>query len=175
MNPDLPGLNVYGLNENQHVVPLYISKKLIPSDFNVDSNFVNLLLLEDEVGEELHYTWIKNFNRLVAFKGNNSKCCLFCLSPFLKNGHDKRIDHMRLCQMKQICKVICPKNMNASFTQYQYSIPVPITLYADFECILKPLESSGNMRWNICLNVNTLITQTRILVKPKNMFHLASV
>ena len=53
---------------------------------------------------------------------------------------------MKYCQNEQICKVICPKDMNVSFTQYQYQVKVPITIYADFESVLKPIDESGILK-----------------------------
>ena len=100
--------------------------------------------MEDENSGESHFTWIKSFNRLVSnYDNSHSKCCLFCLSPFKRRGEERRIEHMKLCQKEQICKVICPKDMNVSYTQYHYQVKSPITLYADFESVLKPVDDPG--------------------------------
>ena len=65
-------VNVYMTDtKGRDIWPVYISKRR-------GSDPVNLLLLQD--GEKTHFTWIKNFNRLLSFGDTNAK--IFCPLPW---------------------------------------------------------------------------------------------
>ena len=55
-NPDLPGINVFSVNENNKIYPLRINQKDCQKS-------LDLFLYSD--GEKQHYSLIKNFTRLV--------------------------------------------------------------------------------------------------------------
>ena len=55
LNDDIRS-NVYGVTKDQTVYPLYISNKICDKT-------CNLLLIEN--GDENHYVWIKDFNKLM--------------------------------------------------------------------------------------------------------------
>ena len=76
-------INVYTINEKGKLVnPLYCTK-------NKENDPINLLLIE--VKEKSHYTWIKNFNRLLNFKGGNTKVhCPYCCYGFDLRANGER-------------------------------------------------------------------------------------
>lgn len=59
-NPSLPPINVYGLINNDSIVPVYISEKLKKQEgtFDMDKDFINLLILEDDSNNS-HYCYIR--------------------------------------------------------------------------------------------------------------------
>ena len=66
------------------------------------------------------------------------KCCLQCFS-----GEKVLIEHKEnslIINGKQSVKL---KSVSISFKDYFKQLPVPFKIYADFECILKKVESSG--------------------------------
>ena len=131
-------INVYCLNEKKNrVVPLRISKvqKIKP---------INLLLLEEE--NKLHYTWIKNFNRLLSSKKFTRFFCPFCLWAFSK---EKTLEkHQDRCRMKYPARVTCPKK-KIRFSQEKNMLMSPFCIYADFECLLKEKHEQKGERTEI--------------------------
>ena len=60
LNPNLPGINVFSIKENNKVYPLRINQKKCKNDWQKS---IDLFLHSD--GEKQHYSLIKNFSRLV--------------------------------------------------------------------------------------------------------------
>merc|ERR1712115_608302 len=91
-NNDL-AINVYHIEEKGDLVaPLRITDKLVKMD-----NYVNLLLIEAEDGRQ-HYTWIRDFNKLMGNSGGVSyKYCHFCCQGF-KSAH-KLNKHVENCKI----------------------------------------------------------------------------
>ena len=101
---------------------------------------MDLLLISDKF--KSHYVLIKDFDRFMFNKTNYKgkkyfrKNCLQCFSSEkISGGH------------KEDCLVINDKqNVKLesgfiSFKNYSKEIPVPFKIYADFECILKKVDS----------------------------------
>ena len=96
-------INVYHIeHDGKMIAPLRISqqeKKL--------EEYINLLLIEGE--DRCHYTWIRNFNRLLSYdKSNPKKFCPFCLSPFDSRYNKTLEEHLPLCRKYGGQKVIIP-------------------------------------------------------------------
>ena len=96
-------INVYHIeHDGKMIAPLRISqqeKKL--------EEYINLLLIEGE--DRCHYTWIRNFNRLLCYDIKNpKKFCPFCLSPFDPRYNKKLEEHLPLCRKYGGQKVIIP-------------------------------------------------------------------
>ena len=96
-------INVYHIeHDGKMIAPLRISqqeKKL--------EEYINLLLIEGE--DRCHYTWIRNFNRLLSYDNSNpKKFCPFCLSPFDPRYNKKLEEHLPLCRKYGGQKVIIP-------------------------------------------------------------------
>ena len=79
-NPDLPGINVFSVNDNNKIYPLRINKKDCQKS-------IDLFLYSED--EKQHYSLIKNFSRLVRSqitKDTTRKLhiCKKCLTNFTK-------------------------------------------------------------------------------------------
>ena len=68
LNDDIR-FNVYGVTKDQTVYPLYTSNKICDKT-------CNLLLIKN--GNETHYVWIKDFNKLMNTQSKDDYKLLFC-------------------------------------------------------------------------------------------------
>ena len=119
--------------ENKTTYPVYLSDQKFSDSID---------LLPISIKFVSHYMGIKDFNRFMfnktKFKGKKYFCrnCLQCFSS-----------EKVLNEHKEDCLVINGKqNVKLeegfiSFKNYSRQIPVPIKIYADFECILKNLDN----------------------------------
>ncbi len=86
-------INVYHIKHDGKLIsPLRITQREVKLE-----EYVNLLLIEGK--EFCHYTWIRNFNRLLSYGDNTTR--QFC--PFCCHGFDLRYsktleDHLPLCR-----------------------------------------------------------------------------
>ena len=127
-------INVYGLKEKR-VVPLQCTK--IPTN-----KIIKLLFLEEN--GNCHYTWIKNFDRLLHLEGSDRRYhCPFCLHGFAEKHTCE--EHHDYCRKKDPVKVQFPKNTNLKFKDHKNMLKAPFTIYADFEsCIVKENKAAGD-------------------------------
>ena len=138
LNDDIR-FNVYGVTKDQTIYPLYTSNK------NCDKT-CNLHLIEN--GNENHYVWIKDFNKLTNSQSKNGHrlfSCYYCLQHFTSEEILK--NHAEGCHKingTQKVKMPC-KNKNIFFMNYHKQLMAPFVIYADFECITVPInEKHGN-------------------------------
>ena len=100
---------------------------------------MDLLLLIDN--NKSHYVNIKDFDRFLFHKTKNKnkkwfcKSCLQCLSS--ENVLIKHKEHFLNINGKQSVKL---EKRIIKFENYFKQIPVPIKIYANFECNLKKAE-----------------------------------
>ena len=155
--------------QNDVSVNVYFMKKeggifnILPRHLTAEkkTKHVNLLLLEsyyvDENEEEnaignidcsvlqFHYVWIKDLSRLVGRQLANHvhkmNICDRCLHYFWTA--DKLSTHAVDCQKMNQYKVVLPhkKNNTLTFKNYNHKNRVPLIVYGDFECLLKPVEN----------------------------------
>ncbi|XP_022800154.1 uncharacterized protein LOC111338012 [Stylophora pistillata] len=133
LNPEI-GVNVYmyenGLN------PLRVSSR------GHAVNVVDLLLITE--GDKKHYCLIKNLSRLVSSSlsknGHKKFICRSCLNYF---GSQRVLDtHSELCQDHEAVRERVPKEGTyLSFKNYQKQMNMPFVIYADFESLIKPLDT----------------------------------
>ena len=117
---------------------------------------VNLLLIQDhyvdenDTGEKesdddfvlpkFHYVMIKSLSRLIGVQlsNKNGRCyiCDRCLHYF--RTQEKLDAHEIDCAQTNKCKIVLPKNMFLKFSKYNAKERVPIVIYADTECLIKP-------------------------------------
>ena len=111
--------------ENKVVYPVYFSDQ----SFN---DVLDLLLISN------HYVCVKDFNRLMF---NKKKCknkkwfCKSCLQCF---SSEKVLEDCLMINARQNV------NLEKRFIKFKNSarmIPVPFKIYADFECLLKNVDS----------------------------------
>ena len=128
-NPDLPGINVFSINDNNKIYPLRINKKHCQKSIDL------FLYTEDE---KQHYSLIKNFSRLVRSqitKDTTRKLhiCKKCLYHYTKE--DLLEKHIYYCSKNETVAVKMPtKNSILKFQNHFKKLPIPFIIYADFEC-----------------------------------------
>ncbi|GFT43648.1 uncharacterized protein NPIL_360211 [Nephila pilipes] len=124
-------INVFGF-ENE-IFPLRITTK------NFDTH-VNLLLISNK--EKRHYCLIRNLNRLLSDltqHKSESFYCNYCLHRFAKKSN---LDaHTIDCRKHKEQKIKMPENKWLEFENFNFNIPVPYTIYADFESLIVKINS----------------------------------
>ena len=135
-NPDI-SINVLGYNKNEKVYPLRISK--------INKNCkhqIALLLIKDGVNS--HYCLIKNISALLTTQYNNHKgkreYCFNCLNSF--KSQEALNSHLEYCNLNECIKINMPTpNTFLEFDKFINGEKAPFVIYADFESILKPLNT----------------------------------
>ena len=136
LNPTIPGINVFSVNENKKFYPLRMAEKDC-------LNTIDLFLYEEDGVS--HYSLIKNFNRLIKSQLTKSKnggicICKKCFNHFSKNEMLQK--HILYCSNNETVCVNMPKPKTMlHFKNYDKKLPVPFVVYADFECFTKPMNT----------------------------------
>ena len=138
LNPDLPGINVFYLDERNEFRPLREIKK------KDCKNTIDLFLNEKD--GKYHYCLIKNFHRLIRSQktGSNNGKLFICKRCFSHYSKEELLDkHIEYCSNNKTAVVEMPKPEKAllHFKNYYKQLPVPFVVYADFECFTKPMSS----------------------------------
>ena len=135
-NPDLLGINVFSVNDNNKIYPLRINQKDCQKS-------IDLFLYSED--EKQHYSLIKNFTRLVRSQytsHRSSKICICkkCLYHYTKE--DLLEKHSLNCGKNETVAVKMPsKNSILKFQNHFKKLPIPFAIYADFECFTIPVNS----------------------------------
>ena len=101
---------------------------------------MDLLLISHE--NKSHYVYIKGFNRFICNKTKSKnkkyfyKCCLQCFS-----SEKVLIEHKESCLIINGKQSVKLKSGSISFKNYFKQLPVTYKIYADFEFILKKVDS----------------------------------
>ena len=140
-NPDI-SISVLGYSKDEKIYPLRISKFTKVKKEDERKHNIVLLLIKD--GDNSHYCYVKNESALLTSQVNSHDhkryFCLNCL-----NGYDtpeKLEKHKEYCSEEESIKInMPPPDTYIKFKNYLYSERAPFTIYADFESILKPLET----------------------------------
>ena len=136
LNPEIPGINVFSVNENKIFYPLRMAEKDC-------LNTIDLFLYEEEGVS--HYTLIKNFHRLIKSQKTKSKngsifICKRCFTHFTKEELLQK--HILYCSNNETVSVKMPEEGTMLyFKNYEKQLPVPFVVYADFECFTKPINT----------------------------------
>ena len=129
-------INVYHIKHDGKLIsPLRITQRDVRPE-----EYVNLLLIEGE--EHCHYTWIKNFDRLLSYGDNHTRqFCPFCCHGFDVRYNKSLEEHLPLCRTKGGQKtIIPPKGKNiVEFKDQHKCLKHPVVIYADFEAINKKI------------------------------------
>ena len=140
INPSL-SVNVFGLDdkERMYYYPLYISKNQ-----SQDKDHINLLLIEKD--GKSHYCLIKDLSRMLYILNKHkgkTHYCTNCLQPF--SSKEILQKHKVLCLTNEPLTICMPteKDMYMEFKSVDKMLKVPYVIYADFECILDPIDK-GN-------------------------------
>ena len=140
-NPDI-SISVLGYSKNERIYPLRISEYTKAKKENERKH--NIILLSIKNGNNSHYCLVKNLSALLSSQVNNHKSkfyfCLNCL-----NGYDdpeKLEKHKEYCSEEESIKINMPSpDTYIKFKNFLYSERAPFAIYADFESIVKPLET----------------------------------
>ena len=134
-NPDIPGINVFSVNDNNKIYPLRYQKDAKKS--------IDVFLFSED--ENQHYSLIKNFSRLMRSQitsHRSSKIYIYkkCFTHFTKKYLLK--SHTKYCSKNETVAVKMPtKNSILKFQNHFKKLPIPFTIYADFECFTIPVNS----------------------------------
>ena len=136
LNPDLPGINVFSVDDKKTIYPLREVGKGC-------KNTIDLFLYEED--GKFHYSLIKNLSRLIRSQITSRTdepihICKRCFSHFTK---EELLDkHIKYCSSNATAIVKMPEpNTMLYFKNYHKKLPVPFVVYADFECFTKPMNS----------------------------------
>ena len=124
-NPNI-SISVLGYSKDERIYPLRISKYIIKN------------------GDNSHYCYVKNLSALLSSQVNKHNHKLyFCLNCL--NGYDdpeKLEKHKEYCSEEESIKInMPPPDTYIKFKNFLYSERAPFAIYADFESVLKPLET----------------------------------
>ena len=136
LNPDLPGINVFSVNENNKFYPLRMAQR-------DPQKTIDLFLYEED--GKYHYSLIKSFSRLFRSQitsRTNGKIfiCKRCFTHFSKEELFQR--HIEYCSSNESVVVKMPtRNSKLGFINYFKQLPIPFVVYADFECFTQTIEN----------------------------------
>ena len=135
LNPEI-SITVLGYNKDDKVYPLKVSK------YTGCKHDIVLLLIKD--GKNSHYCLVKNISALLSFQINNNDhkryFCLNCFNSF--KSSDSLDKHKEYCYNNECVKIIMPpQNTFLRFKNFRYSEKAPFAIYADFESLIKPMDS----------------------------------
>ena len=136
LNPDIPGINVFSVNENKKFYPLRMAQRN-------PQETIDLFLYEED--GKYHYSLIKSFSRLFRSQitsRTNGKIhiCKRCFTHFSKEELFQK--HILYCSTNESVAVKMPtRNSKICFNNYHKQFPIPFVVYADFECFTKPMNN----------------------------------
>ena len=140
-NPNI-SISVLGYSKNEKIYPLRISEYTRLKKENERKHNIVLLLIKD--GDNSHYCLVKNLSGLLKSQVNKHDhklyFCLNCLNSFDKP--EKLEKHKEYCDEEESVKINMPApDSFIKFKNYLYSERAPFAIYADFESLLKPLNT----------------------------------
>ena len=115
-------VNVFELTRTV-LTPIHTNKNYLQSQ-------IDLLLFEN------HYCLITKLHCLLNKDSHMKWVCRRCLTAF--NSEDILSQHIDRCQKQQPTKITFSWKDQLKFEDYYMKVPVPIRVYADFECINQP-------------------------------------
>ena len=101
----------------------------------------NLLLIEGD--EKSHYTWIKNYNRLLSYGTNRKLFCPYCCYGFTKsrNGKENLRKHKLNCAAYGPQRTKIPNDNWIYFKEITKMQKIPFCIYPDFKTLNSIVES----------------------------------
>ena len=135
-------ISVLGYSKDERIYPLRISE--FTKKKKEDERKHNIVLLLIKKGDNSHYCYVKNLSALLSSQINKHDhklyFCLNCLSGY--DDPEKLEKHKEYCSEEESIKINMPKpDTYIKFKNYLYSERAPFAIYADFESILKPLDT----------------------------------
>ena len=105
------------------------------------------ILLMISNGEEWHYLTVKNLSGLLRGITSNHNADFYCLNCFCAYSTKNKLEkHKKICENHDYCHVEVPTKDNnmIKYNHGEKSIKMPITVYADLECLLKKIDTCEN-------------------------------
>ena len=135
-------ISLLGYSKDERIYPLRISE--YTRSKKEDERKHNIVLLSIKNGDNSHYCLVKNLSALLTSQINSHKSkfyfCLNCLNGF--DDPEKLEHHKEYCSEQESIKInMPPPNTFISFKNFLYSEKAPFVIYADFECIVKPIDN----------------------------------
>ena len=115
-------VNVFELTRTV-LTPIHINKNYLQSQ-------IDLLLFEN------HYCLITKLHCLLNKDSHMKWVCRRCLTAF--SSENTLSQHIDRCQKQQPTKISFSYKYHLKFEDHHMKIPLPIRVYADFECINQP-------------------------------------
>ncbi len=134
-------VNIFGYDEDtQKIYIVRMSDGCFSTTLEENKDkFISLFLHDDN-----HYCVVKSLGRLIGFqlskKKNKKHFCLNCMNGF---GTEKVLkSHQEFCLNRRPQTEVFPNpGETTKFKNYERLHDIPFTVYADFECFVKPLET----------------------------------
>ena len=104
----------------------------IHTNVNYDQPQIDLLLFEN------HYCLLTKLHCLINKSSHMKWVCRRCLTAF--SSEDILNQHIDRCQKQQPTNITFSWKDHLKFEDYHMKVPVPIRVYADFECIIQPTD-----------------------------------
>ena len=135
-------ISVLGYCKDERIYPLDISKYTKAKKEDERKHNIVLLLIKNE--DNSHYCLIKNLSALLTSQVNSHKdkfyFCLNCLNGY--DNPEKLEKHKEYCSEEESIKInMPPPESFIKFKNFLYSERAPFVIYADFESLLKPLDT----------------------------------
>ena len=135
-------VSVLGYSKDNKIYPLRISEYTKAKKEKERKHNIVLLLIKD--GDNSHYCYVKNESALLSSQVNNHDhklyFCLNCLNGF--DTPEKLEKHKEYCSEEESVKInMPPSDSFIKFKNFLYSERAPFAIYADFESLLKPLDT----------------------------------
>ena len=121
-------VNVFELTKTV-LTPIHINT-------NYDQSQIDLLLFEN------HYCLITKLHCLINKDSHMKWVCRRCLTAF--SSEDILNQHIDRCQKQQPTNITFSWKDHLKIEDYHMKVPVPIGVYADFECINQPTDDPKN-------------------------------
>ena len=135
-------ISVLGYSKDERIYPLRISK--FTKMKKEDERKHNIVLLLIKNGDNSHYCLVKKLSALLSSQVNKHKSkfyfCLNCLNGF--DDPEKLEKHKEYCSENENIKInMPPPETYLKFKNFLHSERAPFAIYADFESLLKPLDT----------------------------------
>ena len=137
-------INVFELTGNV-LTPIHVNKNYLQPQ-------IDLLLYQN------HYCLITKLHCLINKDSHMKHVCRRCLTAF--SSQPVLVDHIDRCQKQQPTKITFSWKDQLKFEDYHMKVPVPIRVYADFECINQPQNTPNVLFKQIPIAVGYFVIST---------------
>lgn len=153
--------------EQRGLHPLRVNK-------NHRGQIVDLLLITDNA-ENTHYCAIMDIDRLLRYQGTGTHRKFYCRNCFAAFGKERLMsEHTSKCvriNKAQVLTFFKPGDNFLSFQYFERCNPYPWIIYADFECMLKPVQTATAdplVSSTTATNIHAPISFGYVVIGPNN-------